>query len=282
MITAKLRPPPPPAVLIERPRVQGALSRAAEGHGVVLLVAGAGSGKTTEAARFLEGRPGRTAWLSVDPSDRASGRFVSYLAAALGRVEPSLESMVKELLADGLPADDCAALLAERMGQGWTIVVDDLHHLEPDAQALGPLRRFVRGLPAGALAVLVSRRIPSLVLSSELLRGTLSGVFDAELAFDLDETGALLRAHAASGDPEDVLRATGGWAAGIVFEALRRPGSSGLPPDEDPLFAYLGGEILEGLPGRIRRALLRSAVLDTVTAERLEEVARESPPVQLY
>ena len=161
MITAKLRPPPPASVLIERPRVQAALARAAEGHRMILLVAGAGTGKTTEAARFLERRPGRTAWLSVDASDRASGRFVSYLATALGKVEPALQTMVQELLADGMLAEDCAALLAERLGQGWTIVIDDLHHLEPDAQALGPLRTFVRGLPADALTVLVSRRSPA-------------------------------------------------------------------------------------------------------------------------
>lgn len=281
-ITAKLRPPPPASVLIERPRVQNALDRAAQGHRVVLVVAGAGSGKTTEAARFLAGRPGRTAWLSVDPSDRASGRFVSYLAAALGTVEPGLETMVQELLADGMLAEDCAALLAERLGADWTIVIDDLHHLEPDAQALGPLRTFVRRLPPDALTVLVSRRIPNLDLSSELLRGNLSGVFDAELAFDLDETHALLEARQAPGDAEAVWRATGGWAAGIVFEALRRPeGASGLPPAEDPLFSYLGGEILEGLPERIRRALLRTAVLDTVTAPRLASLPQEDPPVLL-
>ncbi len=281
-ITAKLRPPPPASVLIERPRVQNALDRAAEGHRVVLVVAGAGTGKTTEAARFLAGRTGRTAWLSVDPSDRASGRFVSYLAAAVGTVEPGLETMVQELLADGMLAEDCAALLAERLGQGWTIVIDDLHHLEPDAQALAPLRTFVRGLPTDALTVLVSRRIPNLDLSSQLLRGNLSGVFDAELAFDLDETHALLEARQAPGDAEDVWRATGGWAAGIVFEALRRPeGAPGLPPAEDPLYAYLGGEILEALPARIRRAMLRTAVLDTVTAPRLAALPQEDPPVLL-
>jgi ATP/maltotriose-dependent transcriptional regulator MalT/DNA-binding SARP family transcriptional activator len=281
-ITAKLRPPPPASVLVERPRVQTALARAAEGHLVVVLVAGAGSGKTTEASRFLGGRAGKRAWLTADSSDRASGRFVSYLAAAVGTVDPGLDAMVQELLADGMLAEDCAALLAERLGPGWTIVIDDLHHLEPDAQSLGPLRTFVRGLPADVLTVLVSRRMPSVDLPGELLRGTLSGVFDTELAFDLDETHTLLAAHRSSGNPEAIWRATGGWAAGIVFEALRRPeGPWGASSADDPLFSYLGGEILEGLPARLRRALLRTAVLDTVTAERLERLPHERPPVLL-
>src|SRR5262245_1365875 len=164
MIVAKLRPPPLAAVLIPRPRVQDALEGAAATHRVLLVIAGAGAGKPTAAARFLEARRGRAAWLSLDPSDIAAGRFVSYLAAAVGRAEPRLETMVQDSLADGLLTEDCAGLLAERLGPGWTIVLDDLHHLEPDAPALVPLRAFLRYLPADALAVLVSRRMPSVDL----------------------------------------------------------------------------------------------------------------------
>src|SRR4051812_45861243 len=98
MIVAKLQPPPLAAVLIPRPRVQEALSAAAASHHVVLVIAGAGAGKTTAAARFIEERPGKSAWLTLDPSDTAAGRFVSYLAAAAGRVEPRLETLVQDSL----------------------------------------------------------------------------------------------------------------------------------------------------------------------------------------
>jgi ATP/maltotriose-dependent transcriptional regulator MalT/DNA-binding SARP family transcriptional activator len=282
MIVAKLRPPPLAAVLIPRPRVQEALTGAAASHRVVLVIAGAGAGKTTAVARFLEERAGRTAWLSLDPSDTAAGRFVSYLAAAVGQREPHLETTIQESLADGLLAEDCAGLLAERLGPGWTIVLDDLHHLEPDAPALVPLRAFLRYLPADALAVLVSRRMPSVDLFHGLLTDQLSGVYDEELAFSLDETQALLEAREVDVDPRPVHVATGGWAAGIVFEALRRPGSpSAFPTTEGPLFSYLGDEILNGLPPRLRRALLRTAVLDVVTGERLERLPGERPPVMI-
>src|SRR5262245_22394183 len=110
MIVAKLRPPPLAPVLIPRPRVEQAFARASGGHRVLLVIAGAGAGKTTAAARFLEARQGRTAWLSLDTSDTAAGRFVSYLAAAAGQAEPRLEALVQDSLADGLLADDCAGL----------------------------------------------------------------------------------------------------------------------------------------------------------------------------
>jgi ATP/maltotriose-dependent transcriptional regulator MalT len=282
MIVAKLRPPPLASVLIPRPRVQDAIVDAAASHRVVLVIAGAGAGKTTAAARFLEARQGRTAWLTLDPSDTAAGRFVSYLAAAVGQAEPRLETMVRDSLADGLLTEDCAGLLAERLGAGWTIVLDDLHHLEPDAPALVPLRTFLRYLPGDAMAVLVSRRMPSVDLFHGLLTDHLSGVFDEELAFSLDETQALLEAREVSADARAVHGATGGWAAGIVFEALRRQGSRpAFPATEGPLFTYLGEEILHELSPRLRRALLRTAVLDTVTEKRLARLPQEDPPVAI-
>jgi len=162
------------------------------------------------------------------------------------------------------------------------MVLDDLHHLEPDAPALAPLKAFLRYLPADSPTVLVSRRIPSVDLSQSLLTGQLSGVFDDELAFSLDETEALLEARSVGADPREVHVATGGWAAGIVFEALRGPGGvPALPSEEDPLFSYLGDEILDGLTPRLRRALLRTAVLNEVTENRLERLTGESPPVRL-
>ncbi|HJZ62590.1 MAG TPA: BTAD domain-containing putative transcriptional regulator, partial [Miltoncostaeaceae bacterium] len=150
------------------------------------------------------------------------------------------------------------------------VVMDDLHHLEPDAPSLQTLRAFLRYLPESALAVLVSRRLPSVDLPQGLLTGHIAGLFDDDLAFRLEETRELLETRDAEADAASVQDATGGWAAGIVFEALRGPDVVHLlPPGEDPLFAYLAEQILGTLSPPVRRALLRSAVLDLVTAEHL-------------
>src|SRR5262249_25483489 len=93
------------------------------------------------------------------------------------------------------------------------------------------------------LAVLVSRRLPSVDLPQEVLSGRLQGVFDDELAFRLDETEALLAARELGADAAAVQEATGGWAAGIVFEAMREAGAPLLLPPAE------GGPALR-LPGR--------------------------------
>jgi ATP/maltotriose-dependent transcriptional regulator MalT/DNA-binding SARP family transcriptional activator len=283
LIAAKIRPPALPGVVISRARLEAALLAAAEGRHIVLIVAGAGAGKTTAAVQFFAARDRPAAWLSVDRADRVAGRFVTYLSGALGALEPHLGVMVRDLLADGLPPEDCAALLAEQVGAGWTVVLDDLHHLEPDAPALGALRAFLRSLPPTALAVLVSRRLPSVDLPQEVLSGRVEGLFDDELAFRLEETGALLAAREMSADPASVQEATGGWAAGIVFEALRGPGARRvLPPGEDPLFAYLAEQVLDALHPPLREAVLRSAVLDLVTPDHLARLLRDPAAAAHY
>src|SRR6185436_15677395 len=202
LIAAKIRPPALAAAVIPRPRLETVFADASEGHRIVLVVAGAGAGKT-----------GAAAWLSVDPADRVAGRFVTYLAASLGCLEPHLGPMVRDLLADGLAPEDCAALLAEQVGSGWVVVMDDLHHLEPDAASLPTLRAFLRYLPENALAVLVSRRLPSVDLPQGLLTGRVAGLFDDDLAFRLDETRELLMVRQVEADAASVQEATGGWAA---------------------------------------------------------------------
>src|SRR4051812_8908884 len=87
-IRRKIVPPPASPDCVPRPRVDELIADLIRRRRVVLVTATAGSGKTTAvvtATREL-GRP--TAWLTVDDTDRAPGRLVTYLEAALERVVP--------------------------------------------------------------------------------------------------------------------------------------------------------------------------------------------------
>ena len=89
------------------------------------------------------------------------------------------------------------------------------------------------------------------------------------LAFRPDEVAALLDARGLAGRPDDIAASSGGWAAGIVFDAIRGgPAQAGGGAD-DPFFAYLGSEVLDALPPDLRDAVLRSALLEVVTPARL-------------
>jgi ATP/maltotriose-dependent transcriptional regulator MalT len=268
LIVSKTLVPAVGAGTIDRPRVLRALADSAEGRRILLVVAPAGSGKTTAVAQLVRARPGPHAWLSLWDSDEGPGRFVTYLAAAIAMIDPDASERTRRLLEDGLAPEDCAAILGEELPAGTTVVIDDLHHVEARAPVLRALRAFLDAASEDALIVLVSRRLLHVDLGRDVLAGRVGAVSEDELAFHADEVAALLEARGLAGDPEEVAASSGGWAAGIVFDAIRG-GPAQAAGGEDPFFAYLGSEVLDALPADLRDAVLRSALLDVVTAPRL-------------
>ncbi|HTI32314.1 MAG TPA: hypothetical protein VL422_01480, partial [Miltoncostaea sp.] len=272
LIRSKTRVPALGEAVVPRERVADVFARAAAGRRVLQVVGPAGSGKTTAVVQFLATRPGPAAWLSMGEADGTPGRLATYLAAAMGGVDPAAPEDVEGMLDGGVPASDCAALMAERLPPGATLVVDDVHLVEDRPPALAVLRALIDAVAPAAMLVLVSRRLVHLDLSRALLRGDCGAVSADDLAFTPDEVGEALAARGVEPTPEAVA-AAGGWAAGIVFDALRgsRPPAAGDALD-DPFFAYLGAEVLDALPDGLRRDVVRSAVLGPVDAEGLEAV----------
>lgn len=271
LIRSKVRIPWVTAAVIERPRVAAALEDALAGRRFLLLVASAGSGKTTAAVQLLRSRGDAAAWLTLGEGDDTPGRFVTYLAAAVEGMDAEAAGRTRRLLMDGLAPEDCAALLGEALPPGATLVIDDLHHVEARASVLRVLRAFLDATTEGSLVVLLSRRLVHLDMSRDILAGRVGTVSEPELAFRADEITALLAARGLSASATDIEASSGGWAAGIVFDALRgaRPAGTAMPP-EDPFFAYLGSEVLGALPADLRDTVIGSALLDTVSPHGLE------------
>ncbi|MGE4031700.1 MAG: hypothetical protein AB7I08_15875, partial [Thermoleophilia bacterium] len=263
LIRSKTRIPAVAEAVVERGRVVEELRRAAEGRRILQVVASAGSGKTTAVVQFLLSRPGPRAWLTLGEADGSPGRFVSYLAAAVEPITPGAAERTRELLAGGVRPADCAALIVESLPEGSCLVIDDLHLVEDRPPVLAVLRALVDAVAPGALVVLVSRRMVHLDLSRAQLTGSAGSVSGQELAFTEDEVGELLEARGVEASAAEVAATSGGWAAGIVFDALHggRDAASGA---DDPFFDYLGAEVLAALAPDLRRSVIRSAVLHTV------------------
>src|SRR6185437_3648842 len=96
-----------------------------------------------------------------------------------------------------------------------------------------------------------------------------ASVGEADLAFTRSEAeAALAKAGHADADAESVLDATGGWVAGVMFEAWRSAshvvGSGG---ERDPLYGYLSQEILGRLSPGEREFLVRTSLVDEITPD---------------
>jgi LuxR family transcriptional regulator, maltose regulon positive regulatory protein len=157
-----------------------------------------------------------------------------------------------------------------------TLVMDDLHELN-SPEALAQLTGLLTNLPPHAHAILATRRDLRLRLHQLRLAGELADIRGTDLRFTERETRELLNASGImlSGAGAALLhQRTEGWAAGLRLAALSLAGH----PDPERFVAefsgsdrtvaeYLLAEMLERQPAEVQDLLLRTCLLDRVSAE---------------
>jgi DNA-binding SARP family transcriptional activator len=270
LIRRKLTVPPAPERLVVRERIDRLLSELIDRHPLVWVCATAGSGKTTAVTQALPraGRP--IAWLTLDDTDAAPGRLVTYLEAAIGARVRSARGVAGAALAARLPHAEAAGLLADAVGEApLLLVIDEVERIARAATALSVIAAIVRYAPPAVRIVMISRAELGIALDSSARGGAVT-ISEADLAFTTDEVAAALAfAGRADIDPREAVDATGGWVAGVLFEAWRSTDHvAGMGGEADALHGYLSSQILDQLSAADREFLITTAVLDDVTAAR--------------
>lgn len=281
VIEAKLAVPPIADDAVARPRVTALIAQLVERHPIVWVCATAGAGKTTAVAQTARILGHELAWLTLDETDAAPGRLLTYLEAAIARRVPEAAGVATGALAARIPQPEAAGLLAEAVGDMPLLVVLDglerLSHADAE-ESRSVLGAFVRYAPPTTRVVLVSRVELSIDAPGAAGMGRVAAVGEADLAFTPSEAAEMLtRAGNPCIDPGRAVEVTGGWVTGILFEAWRSSdhvvGSGG---EADPLHGYLASEILGRLEPEERRFLLQTSLLDEVTAERAEALGLDA------
>ncbi len=270
IIGRKIRPPSISDGIIQRSRLSDHLRGLLDQHRVVVVAATAGAGKTTALVDALEARDGGVAWLTVDEPDQAPGRLLAYLEASVQSRVPAARRKATAALAEGFSHREAAGALADSLGERELIVVlEDLDRLPDDAGAWQVIGSFLRFAPPAVRVVLASRRpIPQ---SCDLPDPAAVGwIGDEDLAFtNAEATEALARRGAATINVEEIVSSTAGWVAGVLFEAWRSTSHvAGQGGEADPLFGYLGSQILSLLDADTRSFLIRSSPLGEVDVRR--------------
>jgi DNA-binding SARP family transcriptional activator len=269
VIRAKVGPPPLNEASVGRPRVEQLLADLIEQHRATVVAATAGAGKTTAvlaAARAL-GRP--LAWLTLDWTDAAPGRLVTYLEAALAAPVPRVAGVATGALAARIPHAEAAGLLVEAVDPAPALlVVDELERIADSAEAWAVLEAVVRYAPPSMRIVLASRRRLPLTARAP---GEIATLGEAELAFTAGEAAAALdRLGRRAVDAEAAVEATGGWVTGVLFEAWRADPAARGGGEADPLHGYLAAHIVGQLNDADRDFLVGTSLLDDVTPSRAE------------
>ena len=289
-----------PPSLVPRPRLDTILDGLGSRR-LTAVVADAGFGKSTLLADRAAGDA--WAWYTITPADRAlssmAAGIVESIALRIPGLAPSVATLLGATLGPEAEGDArtrgqaCAGLLADALqavgGRELVLVLDDVHEIGPDDPGAWFIEALCRQAPPSLHLVLSSRDVPPFRIERLRGQGHAATVGGTVLAFDDDETGALLGALLDDADPEltaAVQRATGGWPAAVrlAAEALRDVSPAERPRrlerllrPSGPLFAFLAEEVLDREPSGVRRLILTVAPLPRFTAELCRDLGLDAP-----
>lgn len=228
-----------------------------------------------------EREPRPFAWLSVDSRDDDSTLFWNHVIAALRTVVPGIcERPLALLRAPGTEAvREMLPLLINEIAslrEPIVLVLDD-YHLVEDPAIHEELSYLIEHLPAQLQVVVLSRTEPPLPLARLRVRGQLAEVDARALSFSETETRALVNdLHGLTLGADDVLRLrdrTEGWAAGLYLAVLSLDGRddaggfiTAFAGDDRQVVDYLGTEVLAGQSDEVREFMLRTSILERLSA----------------
>ncbi len=270
-------PPGPAAERLERPSVDELLDRAVKRR-ICLVIGAAGWGKTTAVAAWARNRP--TAWVRCEDHEAAADRLLASLLRAL----QAHVSVPAPILAAAAPntqvassAEAICVWLHSVLSKDTVVVLDDLHTLQPKSDAMAVVEGLCRQAPDRLHLVLISRGELPFSLQRLRGRGLVTEIHAPDLAFDVTDVEALLRATVGR-DPAGLSRRvwehTAGWPAAVhcavdvlraaepdqrlsAVRQLSRPGQR--------FHDYLAEEVIGAAPGWVQQLLCRLAIFGEVS-----------------
>ncbi|TET53275.1 MAG: hypothetical protein E3J64_03845, partial [Anaerolineales bacterium] len=267
---------PSRAGLLHRPRVCASVERGLESK-LTVVSAPAGYGKTSALIDFAQHSPLPVCWYTADERDRDVGRFVAYLAGAIGerfagfgkRTQEVLTSPTTDLFHD--PTAVVADLVNEilEIDEPFVVVIDGYDALDGALGVRTFVRRLLEVFPPNCHLMLASRVLPEVPVTQLVARQELVGVTADELRFGADEIRELLRLskiEVSADQAEAIAAGSEGWITGVLLLAGRQGAkAAGEVLAEQKVtaetYGYLAGEVLNRQPPDLQEFLATSAVL---------------------
>ena len=278
--------------LIDRPRLLAMASQVPYKR-LALIKAPAGFGKTSLAVSWSEWfgrRGGLVAWLAIDSDDDEPSRFFLYVTRAIWRAVPEVGADALDLIEETFLINSEA--IVSNLINDLTDVDDEVYlfledyHWITDPRIHDAVAFFLKHAPSQAHVVITTRTEPPLPLASLRANNELLEIDASALRFDMQETREFLeRGKPGSLAPAEVKllhSRTDGWPAQLRIVVSNS--SSGqefrryvrnLSSMQRPIDAYLA-EMLDGLPSDLVMFMLRTAILDRLSAPLCEAVAAAS------
>lgn len=284
LLTSKLRCPDIPIREVQR---QNIIQRLNEGlrlqRQITLVSAPAGFGKTTIISQWVNRLADGTAtWLSLDALDDDPGRFFTYLAAAIQKIDPDLCRDLESVIRSGqLPSSTVLSMLLindlQLLNEKVLLILDDFHFIQ-DPYILETIELLIGNMPHTLHLVLITREDPPLAFARLRANNRLTEIRAKDLKFSESDTiDFFINVMNLSLSKEDIIlleKKTEGWIAGLQLAGLS------IQQQSDPselikqlsgshrfILGYLTEQVLGRQPEYIRQFLLQTSILDKLSAD---------------
>jgi len=256
---------------------------------LTVLVAPAGSGKTSLLSAWSEDEQEAVAWLSIDSTDGDAATLWSHAIQALRRVCPAIDDTFSPKAIGPLGMEEIVLprlinALADHGGP-VNLVFEDFHRL-PEGQARDSVAWLIDHSPANFHLILSSRTEPTIPIANLRARGALRELRTEQLWFNLDEADNLLNSQLGLGisqeDVETLFERTGGWPAGLYLAALslersedRHKFVTGFDAADRQLSDLFAEEVLQAADPPARRLMLHTSILGELNGPVCDAVLEE-------
>lgn len=295
--------------LIPRPRLEVKLSESLCRR-LTLVSAPPGFGKTTLVAAWADGLKEAfdhqaprlaaessgspmTGWLHLDEGDNDFVRFFVCLVAALQRLEPDLGLGIQsQLVGSQMPPLEAliTVLVNDLSGiEGDIILILDDYHIIRSEMIHKAITCLIEQQPHNMHLILITREDPPIPLPRLRVRDEMIEVREQDLRFSIQEATDFLRGTMGLDLSQESITTltnrTEGWVAGLQIAGLSLQDRS----DTDDFIAsfcghdryiidYLMEEVIRRQPEQVQDFLLRTSILNRLSASLCEEVVGDEVP----
>jgi len=274
LLSSKIQAPPLRSDLVARPLHLQKLEKILDPQvKVALILAPAGSGKTTLVSDWASAHPNEIMWFSVDETEDPPHLFWQYLIAAIQVIIPRFKNPL-EFTNSGLSEIDVHNGLVNLINtiagykKNFVVVLEDLHNIS-DYATLSELLFLIENLPKNLSMIITSRQEPTWHLLKLRAKNSLIEIQAQELAFSNSEASELLwKMNVHDFDESDlasIVQKTEGWVFALKRSAIKISEFNS-SQDSNTKFnfvnEYLESEVFNIFPADTQEFMVDISILD--------------------
>ena len=283
VLAMKLQWPLLPVVYIKRPALMSKFDRLMSSACTIVMEAAPGYGKSLAVAEWLHVRAQAreaVAWLTLDPKENDSFRFLTYLVSACHSASPGLGTQSLELINKQANSEDIFLSLLSELREHQDIIhlaLDDVHHLT-DPVVLEFLHQLVAYAPENLRLYFTAQSKVNLPLATLYANGKAATINETDLALNALETQQWLEHYLDQPLNKDslarVFELSQGWLMGlnVLAQLYRQRETFDVLGDEMLLVEYFQQNILCRLSGAEQTCLRQLASLDHASGAYINSV----------